>query len=165
MSLKVIAAVAENGVIGSAGAIPWKLADDMKWFKAQTGNRPVVMGSKTYWSLPARFRPLPMRENIVLTRNPEKLSSEQVTLTTDFNQVVERAKHEDIFVIGGAEIYSLALPYASELYLTRVHAKPEGDTHFPLWGVEDAQLTFSEHHSRDEKNDHDFTFEIWNLMK
>jgi dihydrofolate reductase len=160
--LKIIAAVAENGVIGAADKLPWKrLSDDMDWFKHQTGHRPVVMGRKTFWSLPERYRPLPNRENIVLTRHPEQLAGQQVTILGDFEAVLQRARLEDLFVMGGAEIYELALPYAHELYITRVHAFLTGDAFFPEWRQGGWSLTFCERRASDDRNQYNFTWQIW----
>jgi dihydrofolate reductase len=160
--LKIIAAVAENRVIGKNGGLPWRLPDDLKRFKQLTGNSPVVMGSKTYWSLPKSVRPLPERENLVLTRHPEVFCGERVTLLSDFQEAVRRSELEDIFVIGGAEVYALALPHAEELFLTRVHAAPEGETLFPEV-ADEGELVSKEHHSSDTRHPVSFTWEIRRL--
>ncbi|MEK7175986.1 MAG: dihydrofolate reductase [Patescibacteria group bacterium] len=161
MAFKIIAALSENKVIGSDGSIPWKLPDDMVWFKNQTGTTPVVMGRKTYESLPNRFRPLPNRENIVLTSSPDKLENLGITVISDFRRALDRAAKENIWVIGGGEIYRLAIPHASHLYLTRVNIIIAGDTFFPKWSGHDWRLVSSENHARDAKHDHNFTWEIW----
>ncbi|OHA91540.1 MAG: hypothetical protein A2758_00270 [Candidatus Zambryskibacteria bacterium RIFCSPHIGHO2_01_FULL_49_18] len=159
--LKIIAAVSENGVIGNDGGIPWKLSDDMRRFKEKTGNCPIVMGSKTYWSLPNRFRPLPGRENLVLTRHPAQFEGENVTMLDDFLKVVARAKEEEVWVIGGAEIYKLALPYTSEMHITRVDLIVAGDTFFPRWNDAEWRLVSAEEHEKDRGNERGFTWEIW----
>ncbi len=159
--LKIIVAMAENGVIGNNGSIPWKLHTDMKWFQGLTSWKPVVMGSKTYWSLPAPYRPLPNRENLVLTRQPKNLLGQAVTVLDNFDEILKLSKTQDVFVIGGAEIYALALPHASEMYITRVEAEPLGDTFFPQWEKREWQLVSSVRHPQDEKNDHPFHWEVW----
>ncbi|OHA92359.1 MAG: hypothetical protein A3J09_02730 [Candidatus Zambryskibacteria bacterium RIFCSPLOWO2_02_FULL_51_21] len=161
MSLKIIAAVAENGVIGSGGALPWRLADDMKWFKKQTGTSAVVMGRKTFDSLPRKFRPLPNRENIVLTRNPSGIDDFGVTVLGDFQKVVKMSKKRDVWVIGGGEIYRLALPHASHLYLTLVDVIIAGDTFFPRWNKNEWQMLSCERHPKDAGNEHSFRWEVW----
>ena len=162
MSLKIIVAVSENGVIGCKGDIPWKLPDDMLWFKKHTGKSPVVMGRKTYESLPAKFRPLPSRENIVLTRRPETLDDLGVTVLSDFSLVIERASKEDVWVAGGAEIYKLALPHASHLFVTQVDLIVAGDTFFPKWNKNEWTLLSYEiriaDHSRRRPA---FAWQVW----
>jgi dihydrofolate reductase len=161
MALKIIVAVAENKVIGQKNGLPFRLAADMKRFKEKTVGHPVISGSTTYFSLPEKFRPLPDRENIVLTRNPEKLMAEKVTVSSGFAQIVERSAREDLWVIGGAEVYRQALPLAQELHITRVLAKVEGDVLFPEWDKAEWMLISSEQHSQDEKNEYPFVWEVY----
>jgi dihydrofolate reductase len=161
MALKIIAALSENHVIGNGGNIPWKLSDDMSWFRRQTGIDPVVMGRKTYESLPERFRPLPRRENIILTRRPKRFEMIAVTALDDFQKVLGRARRETLWAMGGAEIYKLALPHASEMYLTRVEITIVGDAFFPMWNDKEWSLVSIEHRMRDEQNEHNFTWEVW----
>jgi dihydrofolate reductase len=161
MGLKIIVAVAMNNVIGNKNSLPFHLADDMKHFKEKTVGYPVVCGSTTYFSLPAKVRPLPDRENIVLTRDPSKLKGERVTIVTDFTEVIERGLREELWVIGGAEIYELALPIAVELHLTRVQVILLGDALFPKWDSADWSLTSQERVAADEKNQYNFSWEVW----
>ena len=130
----LVAAVADNGVIGADNAIPWRLKRDMQRLKAITINKPVVMGRKTFASLK---RPLPDRTNIVITRDPDFRAAGAV-VTTSFDNALALAQSDalqrgadDIAVIGGAEIYAHFLELADRLEITEVHATPEGDTHFP----------------------------------
>lgn len=128
MILSIIVAVAENGVIGRDGDLPWRISGDMKFFKATTMGKPIVMGRKTWESL---GRALPGRENIVVTRRPG-YDAPGATVAGDFDTALAGVPDaEEVMVIGGAEIYALALPRAARIYLTQVHASPEGDTHFP----------------------------------
>jgi len=160
--LKIIAAVAENGVIGRGNALPWRrLSADMAWFKEKTGSDPVFMGSKTYHSLPEKFRPLPGRENIVLTRQSHDWIDDRITLYDNIDTIIRRSKSEDIWVIGGAEVYSLMLPYADAMHLTRVHAELEGDTFFPDWDPSKWNLTNSINHGADDVNQYALTFETY----
>jgi dihydrofolate reductase len=130
----LIAAVADNGVIGAGNAIPWRLKSDMQRLKAITMNKPVVMGRKTFASLK---RPLPGRTNIVITRDPN-FASPGVVAATSFESALALARADalqrgavDIAVLGGAEIYAHFLDVADRLEITEVHATPKGDTHFP----------------------------------
>lgn len=135
ISIALIVAVAENGVIGQGNAIPWRLKSDMQRFKALTIGRPIVMGRKTFESLPRR--PLPGRTNIVITRNADYQAPGAV-VTTSFKAARElaigdalRRSATEIAVIGGAEIYAQWMDAADRLEITEVHDKPAGDTHFP----------------------------------
>jgi len=129
----LIVAVADNGVIGAAGAIPWRLKTDQQRLKAMTMNRPVVMGRRTFLSL---RRPLPGRTNIVVTRDPNYRAAGAVVTTSqaDARMVATgdalRRSVTEIFVIGGAEIYAQWMDIADRLEITEVHARPEGDTYF-----------------------------------
>jgi dihydrofolate reductase len=163
--IKIIVAISENGVIGKDNELPWNLRDDLRWFKESTLNHPVVMGSRTFDSIVERLKkPLPHRENIVLTRNPSKIQFSDVTAIDDFKKIIERSISEDIFVIGGAEVYKLALPFADEIYLTQVRASVEGNVYFPEWNKAEWELIFSEHMSRDQKNEFDFDWEIYRRL-
>lgn len=135
MNVTFIVAVAENGVIGQGNTIPWRLKSDMQRFKALTIGRPVVMGRKTFESLPRR--PLPGRTNIVITRNADYQAPGAV-VTTSFKAARElalgdalRRSATEIAVIGGAEIYAQWMEAADRLEITEVHVKPAGDTFFP----------------------------------
>lgn len=127
----LIVAVAENGVIGRDGKLPWRIPEDMKWFKARTEGRPLIMGRKTWESLPKR--PLPGRTNIVVTRDASFKAEGGVVVTSlaAALDVAAGEAPEEIMVIGGAEIYRAAMPFVRRIYLTSVHGEIEGDTYFP----------------------------------
>lgn len=133
MEVVLVIAVADNGVIGADGAIPWRLKSDMQRFKAMTIGKPVVMGRKTFMSL---RRPLPGRTNIVVTRDGHfRAGRAVVTTSLEAARAVAlgdalRRSVAEIVVIGGAEIYAQWMPCADRLEVTEVHARPEGDTHF-----------------------------------
>lgn len=130
---KLISALSENGVIGSNNGIPWKIPEDLRRFKQLTTNSVVVMGRKTYESLP--IKPLPNRLNVVLTRQKDYLtSSEGVIVVNSLQQLLEPRWNEDLWVIGGEQVYKLFLEngLVNALYLTRVHHFFEGDARFPL---------------------------------
>lgn len=127
----LIVAVAENGVIGRDGKLPWRIPEDMKWFKARTEGRPMIMGRKTWESFPKR--PLPGRTNIVVTRDASFKAEGGVVVTSlaAALDVAAGEAPEEIMVIGGAEIYRAAMPFVQRIYLTSVHGEIEGDTYFP----------------------------------
>ena len=123
---RAIAAMAENRVIGNQNTIPWHLPEDFKWFKKTTMGQTLLMGRKTFDSI---GRPLPGRQTIILSRNQLSIPD---TVTVNTIESIETVAISDIiWVAGGSEIYQLMLPKCTDLYLTRVHQKPEGDTFFP----------------------------------
>jgi dihydrofolate reductase len=124
--IKAIVAMAENRVIGNAGTIPWHLPEDFKFFKATTIGHAILMGRKTYASI---GKPLPGRENIVLSRNMPETPG--VTVIRSPEELKEPTDGRDLFVIGGEEIYRLLLPRIQELYVTKVPRTIDGDTRFP----------------------------------
>jgi len=126
----LIAAVGRNGEIGRDNALLWRLPEDMAYFKQTTLGRPVIMGRKTWESLPERFRPLPGRLNVVVSRNPD-YSAPGATLCHSLEEALAAAGSGEVFVMGGAELYTLALPRAHRLYLTRVEDAPAADAFFP----------------------------------
>lgn len=130
MTWKAIAALAENSVIGAGGKIPWRLPEDMKFFREQTTGHTVVMGRKTWESL---GRPLPYRRNVVVSRTlaPGEGTLPGAIVVKSLADVDALPVAGDIWIIGGAEIYAQALPRCAELYLTQVTGKFEGDTFFP----------------------------------
>ncbi|MDD1530734.1 dihydrofolate reductase [Bradyrhizobium sp. WBOS7] len=136
MEIVFVVAIAENGVIGAGNAMPWRLKSDMARFKALTIGKPVIMGRKTFESLPRR--PLPGRTNIVITRDPAYRADGAIVTTSaaDAGAVARgdalRRSATDIAVIGGAEIFRQWLDRADRLEITEVHARPEGDTHFDI---------------------------------
>jgi dihydrofolate reductase len=131
----IIAAVAKNGVIGKGNALPWHLPEDLRHFKALTMGHVVIMGRKTWESLPERFRPLPGRLNIVVTRDPT-FRAEGATVVHSLQEAAKVGSGgtaKDVFVIGGAELYAHALPLAQRLELTEIEAEVAGDTFFPAY--------------------------------
>ncbi|MFN0181095.1 MAG: dihydrofolate reductase [Gemmatimonadales bacterium] len=154
MIVSLVVAMAENGVIGANGRLPWHLPDEIKHFKRLTVDHTVIMGRKTYDEV---GRPLPNRRNVVISRNPA-FRPPGVTVVPNLDEALALGATEtEVFVIGGAEIYRLALPRADRLYLTVVHATFEGDVVFPpfdqaAWVLEDE--TF---HPADERHSASFT--------
>jgi dihydrofolate reductase len=130
-AIVLVLAKADNGVIGASGAIPWRIPEDMKRFKALTIGKPVVMGRKTWDSIPKK--PLPGRTNIVITRDKGWTAEGAVTVHS-LDEALVRARNEnpsEIAVIGGAEVYKAALPLATRVELTEIHVDATGDTHLP----------------------------------
>lgn len=145
-TLSLIAAVARNGAIGRNNALLWSEPEDHKHFRRITMGCPVIMGRKTWDSLPARFRPLPGRRNIVLTRDRtwRAEGAQSAASITDALALLEGTAKA--FVIGGAEVYALALPLATELVLTEIAADLHGDTFFPPWDRAQFTVTSREPH-------------------
>jgi dihydrofolate reductase len=131
VKVSLVAAVARGGVIGRDGDIPWRLPEDMRYFRAVTMGRPVVMGRRTWESIPGRFRPLPGRRNVVVTRNPDWHADGAERVGSFEEALALLAGEREVRVIGGAELYAAALPHADELLLTEVELDVEGDTVFP----------------------------------
>ena len=133
MRISLVAAVARGGVIGRGGTIPWRITEDMERFREVTTGHPVVMGRKTWESLPDRFRPLPDRRNVVVTQNPD-WQADGAERAGSLGEALERLQGEErVSVIGGAQIYAAALPLADELLLTEIDLDVPGDTFFPSY--------------------------------
>lgn len=146
MILSVMVAMAENGVIGCEGRMPWHIGEDLKRFRRITSGHPVVMGRKTFESLGGK--PLPNRTNVVVTRNPDFAVPEDVLRAGSVEEAVApfAGTDEEVFIIGGGEIYRQAVPLADKLYLTRISAQPKGDTYFPEIKAEEWRLVWHEAH-------------------
>ncbi|WP_045460613.1 type 3 dihydrofolate reductase [Vibrio hyugaensis] len=156
MIISMIAAMADNRIIGKDNQMPWHLPADFAWFKRCTMGKPVVMGRKTYDSI---GRPLPGRLNIVISRDAA-LSIEGVTTVTSIEQALEVAgDSEEVMIIGGGAIYAACLAIADKLYVTHIEAEIEGDTQFPDWGNEFKE-TYSEAYQADEKNAYNMRFTV-----
>ena len=155
---------AKNGVIGAGGGLPWRLKSDMALFRALTMGKPVIMGRKTWDSLPRR--PLPGRTNIVLSRDGSFAPAGAV-VCEDFAEATEIGREqateddvEEACVIGGAALFALALPKARRIYLTEVDASPRGDVYFPPFDEKVWRETRREAHTAGDGNDHDFIFRV-----
>ncbi|MFZ9667525.1 MAG: dihydrofolate reductase [Steroidobacteraceae bacterium] len=155
--LTLIVAVADNGVIGREGGLPWRLSEDLRRFKQRTLGRPVVMGRKTWESL---GKPLPGRTNIVITRRGDyQVDVSGVIVARDLDAAIAAAGDVDeVMIIGGAEIYALALPRADLVELTQVHAIVEGDTVFPALPSADWKEISRTDHPADERNQYPTSF-------
>ncbi|HET7715856.1 MAG TPA: dihydrofolate reductase [Bauldia sp.] len=164
VAVSIVAAVAENGVIGNGGAMPWRLSADLRRFKALTLGKPVIMGRRTFESI---GKPLAGRMNIVVSRQPE-YRPEGVAVVADFSAALERAKAEartlgvdEVFVIGGGEIYAAAMPLADRLHITHVAARPAGDTSFPAIDPDLWERTSEERVPAGEKDSAATTYAVY----
>jgi dihydrofolate reductase len=157
----LVAAVAENGVIGRDNTLPWRIKSDLQYFKSITMGRPVVMGRKTFESI---GKPLPGRTNIVITRDKE-FSAPGISVAHDIDEALALARSDakargagEIAVIGGTEIFKQTLPLADKLALTIVHARPEGDTFWPEIDPKEWQEVERKPQVKGPQDDCDFTF-------
>jgi dihydrofolate reductase len=161
--LSIVVAVSENGVIGAKGGLPWDLPDDQQFFKRLTLGKCIVMGRGTHESV---GRLLPRRTTLIVSRNPE-YRVEGAEVLPSFAEAVAWARTRDlpeVFAVGGAGVYAEALPVAHRLYLTRVHARVEGETRMP--GPLDPagagfHLEAEEYHTTDPRHAHAFTYQTW----
>lgn len=153
--ISIIVAVARNGVIGDRNRLIWHISEDLRRFKAITTGHPVIMGRKTFESL---GRPLPNRINVVVTRQAGYRAEGCVVVGSLEDAIRHFDPSEEVFVIGGAQIYAQALPLADRFYLTRVEADYHGDTFFPAWNPADWKLCREERRERGEKFEYPFTF-------
>lgn len=163
-NISLVVAVAHDSVIGFENRLPWRLPEDVKFFKNLTWGNIVVMGRKTYESI---GKTLPARLNIVFSG--KKIDSDVITVSGlgEFMELKEQMaateewQDKEIFVIGGESIFKLFLPYAQRIYLTRIYEKFEGDTFFPLFQENEWKLVYSEKGIRDKKNPYDYEFQIY----
>jgi len=165
MTVYSIAAIAENRAIGKDNDLIWNLPDDMKFFKETTLNSVVIMGRKNFESIPHKYRPLPKRINIVLTRN-EDYEADGALVYNSIEEALkfcENEAHKSVFVIGGGEIYKLALEkdLVDVMYLTRVHESFEGDSFYPEFNEARWDKEVITEHPKDEKHDYSFSIEKW----
>jgi dihydrofolate reductase len=159
--ISLIWAMDENRVIGYHNQLPWRLPEDLKFFKRMTMGHPIAMGRKTYESI---GKPLPGRENIVITRD-DNYDPEGCTVMHSIEEMLAYAaenRSEEIFVIGGAEIFKEVLQHADKLYLTMIHHQFEGDTFFPVFDIDKWELESREIGQKDKKNPYDYEFLIYN---
>lgn len=164
MIVSAIVAVAKNRVIGKDNNIPWYLSSDLKYFKKTTLNHHVIMGRKSFQSI---GRPLPKRTNIILTRDPFFIATGCITAHTleEALAIAHDNGEEEVFIIGGAQIYELALPYLDRLYYTEVDAEPEGEILFPELNWDDWQLLSKKDHPAGERDDFPFTSKVYRRKK
>lgn len=167
MIVSLIAAHARNRAIGKNNDLPWRLPNDMRYFMETTQGHCVIMGRKNYESLPHKYRPLANRTNIVVTRqsNFEALGCVVVHSFADALQEAKQRNETEVFVIGGAEIYTQALPVADRLYLTEIDAAVEGDNFFPVVDYAAYKEVSRKHHAADVKHAYAFDFVIYERVR
>ena len=156
--ISIIVAASTNNVIGVQGDLPWKLSDDLKRFRQLTMGKPIVMGRRTWESI---GRPLPGRQNIVITRRPGFEAQGCDVVTSPAGALVKAGDAEEVMIIGGGQIYEQFLPKAGRLYLTRVHAEVDGDAFFPEVDSDHWKLTAQESHQASDVNDYAFEFRTY----
>jgi dihydrofolate reductase len=159
----MVAAYAQNRVIGRNNELVWRLPKDFKHFKDLTIGHPIIMGRKTFESL---GKPLANRTSIIITRNSQ-YQQEGCIVVHSLEEALSEAKQldEQIFIIGGAEIYKQALPISDLMYLTEVKASPEGDSFFPEFSINEWKETARKSFPKDDKHQYDFDFVTWERIK
>jgi dihydrofolate reductase len=160
MNIALVVAAAENNVIGKNNQLLWRLPNDTKFFKNTTWGMPVIMGRKTFDSL---GRPLAGRTNIVITRQ-KNWTAPGAQVVSTLQEAIAAAADTDAkeaYVIGGGEIYALALPLAQRIYLTRVHTKLDGDAYFPEFDQQQWELLSNLDFQADEKHAYAYSFQVW----
>ncbi|WP_306566653.1 dihydrofolate reductase [Flavobacterium lindanitolerans] len=156
--ITLIAAAAENNALGKDNAMLWHLPDDFKRFKAITTGYHIIMGRKTFESFP---KPLPNRTHVIITRQKKYAPEGCIVVDSMENAIAACPKDEDIFIIGGGEIYNLGMPFADTIELTRVHDSFEADAFFPEIDRNEWELISEEYHPADEKHKVDFSFQTF----
>lgn len=160
MKISMIAAVGKNLVIGKDNDLIWNLPDDMKFFMQTTSGHHVIMGRKNFESIPKKYRPLPNRTNIVITRQ-SSYDAPGAIVVHDLDSAITIARQnaeKEVFIIGGGQIYSMALDMADYLYLTEIDASFEGDAFFPEFNKDEWKELARVHHYADERHAHAFDF-------
>ncbi len=155
MTVSLVVAHAENRTIGRGGKLPWHLPADLQFFKRLTTNHTIVMGRKTYESI---GRPLPNRRSIVITRDPG-YRADGVDIAPSLEEALAMAAgDDDVFIIGGAEVFEQGIPLAERIYLTKIHAQVEGDVWFPPIDEGEWTVISREDHAADDRHAYAFTF-------
>lgn len=165
MLTSIIVAIAKNRVIGLDGGLPWHLPEDLKFFSKTTTGHCVLLGRKNFESIPEKYRPLPNRTNIVLTRQ-ENFAPNGVVVVHDFASAIEHAKdlgETELFIIGGAEIYGHFIDLADRMYITEIDGTPEGDTLFPSF--EESQWEKKLLYSKEKDAVHSHAFKTYLLIR
>jgi len=158
MKISMIAAMTEDRVIGIKNTLPWKLPNDMKWFRQHTLGKPIIMGRKTFESFGAK--PLPQRTNIIITRDKFYQATDSIVVHSVEDAIKAAGDVEEVMIIGGASFYEQMLPKADRLYLTFVHAELEGDAWFPEIDHRDWNKVEQIKHKADDKNRYAHSFVV-----
>jgi dihydrofolate reductase len=163
MIISFIAALSKNRVIGKNNDLPWHLPDDMNYFMQTTKAHYVIMGRKNYDSIPEKFRPLPNRTNVVVTRQ-KKFIAPGCVVVHSLEEGIEQARQgneQEAFIIGGAEIFKSGFPFSQRLYLTEIAAEVQGDTYFPEWNAAEWKEISRRHHPMDARHAFAFDFVVY----
>lgn len=166
MIISAIAAVSQNFVIGRNNDLPWNLPDDMKFFMQTTKGHHCIMGRKNYDSIPEKFRPLPNRTNIVVTRQ-KMFRAPGCIVVNSIDRAVDIARSNgetEAFIIGGADIYRIGMSVTNRMYLTEIQAEVQGDVFFPSFNRSEWKETKRIHHSADEKHRYAFDFVVYEKL-
>lgn len=155
--MEIVVAITDNFVIGANGDMPWHLPADLQHFKNITSGGAILMGRRTWDSI---GRPLPNRKNIVLTRRDD-FTDDGATVVHSFEEAINQTEGKPLFVIGGGEIYAIAIGLASTMHITRIHTTLEGDTFFPHFNEDEWELVEEVFRPADDQNCHALTFEKW----
>lgn len=167
MTISIIVAVDENNVIGKDNALIWHLPADMKFFKEKTTGHSVITGRKNYESIPEKFRPLPNRTNIIITRQ-KNYHAPGAIIVGSIDEAIEKAKQtgdEEIFIIGGAEIFQQSMHLTDKLYLTKIYHSFEGDVYFPMINSNEWKETEYKKGIVDEKNKYPHDFFVYEKIR
>ena len=167
MNISIIVAASLNNVIGKDNTLIWHLPADMKYFKEKTSGHCIITGRKNYESIPEKYRPLPNRTNIVITRQKDYQAPGAIVVSS-LKEAIEKAKEiekETIFIIGGGEIFTQSLDIADTIFLTRIHENFEGDVFFPELNLNQWKEVYKSDCESDEKNKYDYSFIILERLK
>ncbi len=161
MIITGIVAIGKNNEIGKDNTLPWYLPNDLKFFKRQTLDHPIIMGRKCFESI---GKPLPKRTNIILTRDPFFIVSNCLICSNpeEALELASQTETDEVFIIGGGQIYETFMPYLDKLIITQVDVEiPDADIFFPVWDKNEWELTHKKSHSADEKNEYNHTFRTY----
>lgn len=164
--ISIIVGASDNNIIGHLNQLPWYLPRDLKNFSKTTRGNTALMGRKTFDSIIARIgHPLPERKNVIITRQRDFVAPPECVVVSSWEEAMEKTQGEEVFVSGGAEIYKMALPHTDRIILTRVHKISEGETELPIKDFSDWELVHEEFWPKDEKNECDATYQIYDRKK
>jgi len=162
-NISLIVALSKNQVIGKNNKLAWNLPDDMKYFSNMTRNHAVIMGRKNWESIPEKYRPLPYRKNIVISRNIN-YSTKKSTVVNSIEKAIEISRDnsdEEVFIIGGGEIYKAGFKFVDKLYITEIKEKINGNTYFPHWNKNEWKEISRITHKKDDNHKYNFDFVIY----
>ncbi len=157
MTISLIVAIAKNHVIGKNNQLIWHLPADLKYFKTMTLGHTVVMGRKTYDSM---GKPLPGRQNVVITRQ-QNFQAEGVIIEPSLESALSNLKEDEVFIIGGGEIFKQAIALVDKMYVTEINETFDGDVYFPAINHDEWELTDARPFAKDEKNKYDYSFNLY----